>query len=121
MQIEELHVVILQNLLERTRRVTGGRRVIATELVASVKRQSEKTTFAQIRLRQRRRGFVPELGIHRLVEEGSVNRRWSDIVEENGRAYRSQARLFGIGQQRGEVLPGQRRYGSWPLRLGQTG
>src|SRR5580698_9024665 len=49
-QVEELHVVVLENFLERCWHVEGGRRIVATKLVPSIERKRNQAALRQFRL-----------------------------------------------------------------------
>ena len=50
MQIEELHVVVLEDFLKRDWSVKGGRCVVATEFVPAVECERNEPAFRQCRL-----------------------------------------------------------------------
>src|SRR5215469_13943821 len=73
-EIEKLHVVVLQDFLQRLRGVESGWRVIASKLVTSVENDVEKTTLVQFRLAERRRGLFQE----------KVSHRWEKVISIHG-------------------------------------
>ena len=49
LQIEKLHIVVLQDLVQRCRRVESISRVVASEFITSVENEGEKAAIAQLR------------------------------------------------------------------------
>jgi len=99
LQIEQLHVVVGENLLQRPRRVERAGGIVAGKLVAPVEHEREEAALVQLGLRQWRAGFVETQLLHAVAQEVCVQRGRPDIVEEHGGAHRRCA-LRRVGEQR---------------------
>src|SRR5262249_21106473 len=109
LQIEELDVVVLENLVQRLRRVERSRRVVAGELVTSVEDKREKAAFVQLRRGQLRWRLARSEGGHDSGEVIGVDGTGSQVVEEDGGADGLHACFVGGAAQGREGVTLQRR------------
>jgi len=83
LQIEKLNVIVPEDFLQRLRRVECARRVVARELVASIKDEGEKAALVQLHLRHWRLGLMHGERGHDFGEVIAINSAHADVVEKN--------------------------------------